>query len=145
MSIKSSQPCCPLFLLSSKFLSLRVFSNKLAIHNRWPKYWSFSISPSNEYLGLISFRIDCFDLLAVQKTLKSLLQHILKASVLCCSAFFMAQLSHQYMTTGKTIALLYTPLSMKWCLCFLTYCLSLSLLYFWGESTSELLYQVSFG
>ena len=105
MSIKSSQPCCPLFLLSSKFLSLRVFSNKLAIHNRWPKYWSFSISPSNEYLGLISFRIDCFDLLAVQKTLKSLLQHILKASVLCCSAFFMAQLSHPYMTTGKIIVL----------------------------------------
>ena len=75
--------------------------------------YEISISPSSEYSGLISFRIDCFDLLAVQETLKSLLQHILKASVLCCLAFFMAQLSHPYMTTGKTIALLYTPLPMK--------------------------------
>ena len=119
MSIKSVMPsshlilCCRL-LLSSKFLSPRVFSNKLALYIRWPKYWSFSISPSNEYSVFISFRIDCFDLLAVQETLKSLLQHhILKASVLWCLAFFMAQLSHLYMTTGKTKALLYTPLSVK--------------------------------
>ena len=98
--------CCPLLLLPSVFPSIRIFSNKPALHIRWPKYWSFSISPSNEYSGLISFRIDWFDLLAVQETLKSLLQHhCLKASILWCSAFFMVQLSHPYMTTGKTIAL----------------------------------------
>ena len=100
--------CCPLLLLPSIFPSIRVFSNELALHIRWPKYWSFSysISPSNEYSGLISFRIDWFDLLAVQVTLKSLLQHYSsKASILQCSAFFMVQLSHPYMTTGKTIAL----------------------------------------
>ena len=88
--------------------SIRVFSNELALCIRWPKYWSFSfsISPYNEYSGLISFRMDWLDLLAVQGTLKSLLQHHnSKASILWCSAFFMAQLSHAYMTTGKTIAL----------------------------------------
>ena len=100
--------CCPFLLLPSIFPSITVFSNELALHIRWPKYWSFSfsISPSNEYSGLISFRIDWFDLLAVQRTLKSLFQHHTStASVLWCSAFFMVQLSHLYMTTGKTIAL----------------------------------------
>src|SRR5574341_434317 len=100
--------CCPLLLLPSMFPSIRVFSNESTLHIRWPKYWSFSfsISPSNEYLGFISFRIDWFDLLAVQGTLKSLLQHhSSKASILSCSAFFMVQLSHQYLTTGKIIAL----------------------------------------
>ena len=98
--------CHPLLLLPSVFLSIRVFSNELAVHIEWPKYWSFSfsISPSNEYSGLISFRINWFDLLAIQGTLKSLLL-ALKASFLWCSAFFMVQLSHLYMTTGKTIAL----------------------------------------
>ena len=114
MSIESVIPsnhlvlCHPLLLLPSVFPSVRVFSNKLALHIRWPKYWgfSFSISPSNEYSGLISFRIDWFDLLAVQGTLSSLLQHhSSKASILQCSAFFMAQLLHPYMITGKTIAL----------------------------------------
>ena len=97
-----------LFLPPSIFPSIRVFSNKSALCIRWPKYWrfSFSISPSNEHSGLISFRIDWLDLLAVQGNLKSLLQHhSSKASVLQCSAFFMAQLSHSYMTTGKTIGL----------------------------------------
>jgi len=97
--------CQPLLLLPSVFPSIRVFSNESVLHIRWPKYWSFSfsISPSNEYSGLISFRIDWLDLLAVQGTLKSLLQHNSKASVLQCSAFFMVQLSHPYMTTGKAI------------------------------------------
>ena len=96
----------PLLLLLSIFPSIRVFSNELTIHIRWPKYWSFSISPSNEYSGLISFWIHWFDLLAVQGTLKSILQHhSSKASILWYSAFFMAQLSHPYMTTVKTIAL----------------------------------------
>ena len=100
--------CHPLLLLPSIFPSIRVFSNDSALCIRWPKYWSFSfnISPSNEYPGLISFRMDWLDLLAVQGTLKSLLQHhSSKASILWCSAFFMVQLSHPYMTTGKTIAL----------------------------------------
>ena len=100
--------CCPLLLLPSIFPSIRVFSNESALHMRWPKYWSFSfnISPSNEHSGLISFRIDWLDLLAVQGTLKSLLQHhSSKASILRCSAFFIVQLSHPFMTTGKTIAL----------------------------------------
>ena len=100
--------CHPLLLLCLVFPSIRIFSNELVLCIRWPKYWSFSfsISPSNEYSGLISFRIDWFDLLAVQGTLKSPLQHqISKASVLWCSAFFMVQLSHPYMTTGKSIAL----------------------------------------
>ena len=99
--------CCPLFLLPSIFPSIGVFSNESVFHIRWPKYWSFSfnISPSNEHPGLISFRMDWIDLLAVQGTLKSLLQHhSSKASILQHSAFFIVQLSHPYMTTGKTIA-----------------------------------------
>ena len=114
MSIESVMPsnhlilCCPLFLLPSTFPSIRVFSNESALHIRWPKYWSFSfnISPANEYSGLISFRRDWLDLLAVQGTLKSLLQHhSSKASILRCSVFSIVQLSHPYMTNGKTIAL----------------------------------------
>ena len=100
--------CCPLLLLPSVFLSIKVFSNESALRIRWPKYWSFSfsISPSNEHPGLISFMMDWVDLLAVQGTLKSLLQHhSSKASMLQCSAFFIVQLSHPYMTTRKTIAL----------------------------------------
>ena len=100
--------CCPLLLLPSVFPSIRIFSNEPVLCIRWPKYWSFSfsISPSNEYSGLISFRIDWVDLLAVQGTLKSLRQlHSSKASMLWCSAFFMVHLSHPYMTIGKTIAL----------------------------------------
>ena len=101
--------CCPLLLSPSIFPSIRVFSNELALHIRWPKDWSFNfnISPSNEHSGLISFRIDWLDLLAVQGTLKSLLQHhSSKASILWRLAFFIVQLSHPYMTTGKTIALM---------------------------------------
>ena len=114
MDIKSVMPphhlilCCPLLLLPSVFLSIRVFSNESVLLLSWPKYWSFSfsISLSNEYSGLISFRVDWLDLLAVQGTLESLLQyHNSKATTLRCSAFFMVQLSHPYMTTGKTIAL----------------------------------------
>ena len=100
--------CHSLLLLPSIFPSIRVFSNESVLHTRWPKYWnfSFSISPSNEYSGLIYFRIDWFDLLTVQGTLRSLLQHhISKASILRHSAFFTVQLSHPYKTTGKTIAL----------------------------------------
>ena len=100
--------CHALLLLPSIFPSIRVFSNESALHIRWPKYWSFSfsISPSNKYSGLISFRMDWLDLLAVQGTLKSLLQHHnSKAPILRCSAFLIFQLSHPYMTTGKTIAL----------------------------------------
>ena len=99
--------CHPL-LLPSIFPKIRVFSNESVLHIRWPKYWSFSfsISPSNEYLKLISFRIDWLDLLAIHRTLKSLLQHhSSKASILCHSAFFIVQLSHPYMTTGKTASL----------------------------------------
>ena len=114
MSIEFMMPshhfilCLPILLLPSIFLSIRVFSNELALHIRWPKYWSFSfsISPSHEHSGLTSFRMDWLDLLSVQGTLKSLLQHhSSKASILWCSAFFMVQLSHLYMTTGKTVAL----------------------------------------
>ena len=100
--------CSPLLLPSSIFPSIRVFSNESVLHIRWPKYWSFSlsISPSNDYSGLISFRIDWFGLLEVQEILKSLLQHhSSKASILRCSAFLIVQLSHPYMTTGKTMAL----------------------------------------
>ena len=113
MSIVSVMPsnylilCCPL-LLPSVFPSIRVFSNESILCIRWPKYWSFSfsISPSSEYSGLISFRMDCLDLLTVQGTLKSLLQyHSSKASILYCSAFSIVQLSHPYMTPGITIAL----------------------------------------
>ena len=114
ISIESVMPsnhlilCRPLILLPSVFPNMRIFSNESVLCIRWPKYCSFnlSISPSNEYLGLISFRIDWFDLLAVQGTLKSLLQHYSsKASILRCSTFFTVQLSHPYVTTGKTIAL----------------------------------------
>ena len=114
MSIESVMPysrlilCHPLLLLPSIFPNIRVFSNESALHIRWPKYWSFtfSISPSNEHPGLISFRMDWLDLLAVHRTLKSLLQHhSSKASILHCSAFFIVQLSHPYMTARKTIAL----------------------------------------
>ena len=98
--------CHPLLLPPSIFPSIRVFSHESVLHIRWPKYWNFSISPSNEYSGLISFRMDRLDPLAVQGTLKSLFQHhSSKASVLQCSAFFIVQLSHPYMTTRKTIAL----------------------------------------
>ena len=100
--------CCSLLFLPSIFLSIRGFSNKSALHIRWPDYYnvSLSISPSNEYSGLVSFGSDWFDLLAVQGTLKSLLQHhISKASILCYSAFFIFQHSHPYMNTGKTLAL----------------------------------------
>ena len=114
MSIKSVMPsnhlilCCPLLLLPSVFSRIRVFSSESVLPIRWPKYWSFSfsISPSSEYSGLISFRIDWFDLLAVQGTFKSFpQQHSSKASILQCSEFFMVQLSHPYMTVGKIIAL----------------------------------------
>ena len=114
MSIELMMPsnhhilCCPFLFLPSIFPSIRVFSNELALHIRWPNYWhfSFSISPSNEYSGLISFRIVWLDLLIVQGTLKSLLQHhSSKASILQFSALFMVQFSHPYMTTGKNIAL----------------------------------------
>ena len=114
MSFESVMPsnhlilCCPLLLPPSIFPSIRVFSNESVLHIRWPKYWSFSfsISPSNEYSGLMSFRMDWLDLLAVQGTLKSLLQHhTSKASILWCSAFFIVQLSYLHMTTGNTIAL----------------------------------------
>ena len=113
-SIESVMPfnhlilCCPLLLLPSLFPNIRVFSNESVLHIRWPKYWnfSFSISPSNEYSGLVSFRMKWLDLLSVQGSLKSLLQHhILKASILPHTAFFIVQLSYPYMTTGKTIAL----------------------------------------
>ena len=98
--------CHPFLFLPSIFPSIRVFSNELALCITWPNYWSFSFSPSNEYSGLISFRIDWFDLLAIQGALKSLLQHhSLKASILWCLAFFMVQLLYAYVTTGKTIAL----------------------------------------
>ena len=105
----TSSSCCPFFLLPSILPSVRVFSNESALHIMWPKYWSFtfSISPSSEYSGLISFRIDWLDFLTVQGTLKSLLQHhSSKASIFQRSAFFTVQLSHPYMTTGKTIALI---------------------------------------
>ena len=108
--------CCPLLLLPSIFSSIRVFSNESVLCVRCPKYWSFSfnISPSKEHSGLILFRIDWFDLLAVQGTLKSLLQHhSSKTSILWCSAFFMVQLSHPYMTTEKTQLWLYGPLSLE--------------------------------
>ena len=127
MSIESVMPsshlilCRPLLLLPPILPSIRVFSNESTLHMRWPKYWSFSfsISPSKEIPGLISFRMDWLDLLAVQGTLKSLLQrHSSKASVLWRSAFFIIQLSHPYMTTGKTIALTRRTLVGKVCLCF---------------------------
>ena len=125
MSIGSVMPsnhlilCRHLLLPPSIFRSIRVFSNESVLHIRWPKYWSFSftISPSNEHTGLISFRIDWLDFLAVQGNLKSLLQqHCSKASILRCSAFFIVQLSYLYMTTGKTIALTRWTYPTKVCL-----------------------------
>ena len=122
MSIESVMPsshlilCRPLLLLPPIPPSIRVFSNESTLHMRWPEYWSFSFSiiPSNEHQGLISFRMDWLDLLAVQGTFKSLLQHhSSKASILWCSAFFTVQLSHPYMTTGKTITLTRWTLSAK--------------------------------
>ena len=136
MSTESVMPsnhlilCWPLLLPPSIFHSIRVFSNESVLHIRWPKYWnlSFKISPSNEYSGLTSFRMYWLDLLAVQGTLKSLLQHYSsKASTLRCSAFFIVQLSHPYVTIGKTKAWLDGPLLAKWHLCFLICCLGWSL------------------
>ena len=121
--------CHPLLIFPSIFPSIRVFSNESALCIKWPKYWrfSFSISLSSGYSGLISFMINASDLLAVQGTLKSLLQHhSSKASVLQHSAFFIVKLSHLYMTTGKTIVWLYGPLLTNYCLCFLMHCLDLS-------------------
>ena len=118
-----------LLLLPSLFSIIRIFSNDSSLHIRWPKYWSFSfsISPSSEYSGLICFRIDWFDLLAVQGTLKSLLQHHnLKPSIFWCLAIFVVQLYHLYMTAWKTIVWLYGSLSAKWSFCFLICCLGLS-------------------
>ena len=120
---------CPLLLLPSNIPSIRVFSDESARPITWPKYWSFSfnISPSSEHPGLISFRMDWLDLLAVQGTLKSVLQyHSLKASILWCSAFFIVQLSHPYMTTGKAIALTRQTFVGKVSLCFLICCLGWS-------------------
>ena len=126
--------CHPLLLLPSIFPNIRVFSNESVLHISWPKYWSFSISPSNEYSELISFRIDWFDL-AVQGILKSLLQyHKWKASIIWCSAFFMVQLSHLYMITGSTIAWNIWTLVAKWCLWYLILCLGLSYLSFQGAN-----------
>ena len=147
MSIDPGMPsnhlslCHPLFL-PSIFPRIRVFSNESALCLRCPKNWSFScsISPSNEYSGLISFSIDQFDLLAVQGTLKNLLQHHnSKTLILQHSAFFMIQLSHPYTTTGKNIALTFVitqfgPLSENRCFCFLIWCLGLSQLFFQGAS-----------
>ena len=118
-AIRATHPLSHHSLLPSIFPSIRVFSNESVLRIRWPKYWSFSfsISPSDEYSGLISLRMDWFDLLAVQGTLKSLLQHhSSKASAFWCSAFFMFQLSHPYMTTGKTKALIYIglPWWLRW-------------------------------
>ena len=132
MSIELVMPSNHLILclfLPSIFPSIRVFSDESALHIRWPKYWSFSfnISPSNEYSGLISFKMDWLDLLAVQGALKSLLQHhSSKASILLCSAFFMVQLSYPYMTTGKTIALTRWTFVGKVMSCFLICCLGWS-------------------
>ena len=112
----------PLLLLPAIFPSIRIFSNESALHIRWPKYWSFSfnISPSSEHPGLISFWMDLLDLFAIQGILKSLLQHhSSRASILRCSAFFIVQLSHPYMTIGKTIALTRGTFLPKQCLCFL--------------------------
>ena len=127
--------CGPLLLLPSAFPIIKVFSIELALHIRWSKCWSFSISPSNEYSGLISFRNDWFDLLAFQWTLKSLLQHhSSKASILWHSAFFMVQLSHPYMTTGKTIALTMWTFFGKEMSLLLSHYLGWSELFFQGTS-----------
>ena len=129
-AIQPSHPLLSLLLLPSIFPSIRIFTNELILCIWWPKYWtfSFSISPSNEYSGLISFKIDWLELLAVQGTLKNLLQHdSSKASILSCSAFFTVQLLHPYMTIGKTIALtIWTFVGKVMSLCFLICCLALS-------------------
>ena len=130
-AIQPSHPLLSFLLLLSIFPSIRVFYNELILHIRWPKYWSFSfsISPSSEYSGLISFRMDWLHLLAVQQTLKSLLQHhSSKASILLCSAFFIVQLSHPYMTTGKTLAL------TRWTFVGKVMSLLFSMLFFQGVS-----------
>ena len=143
MSIESVMPsnhlilCHALLLLPSIFPRIRVLSNESVLCIKWPKYWSFSFSfsPSNEYSGLISFRMDWLDLFAVQGTLKSLLQHhSSKASILWRSTFFIAQLSHPYMTTGKTIALTRWTFVAKECLCFLICCRVWSQLFLQGAS-----------
>ena len=141
MSIESVMPsnhlilCRPLLLLPPIPPSIRIFSKESALHIRWPKYWSFSISSSNEYSGLITFRMDWFDLLAVQGTLKSLLQHhSSKVLILQCSAFSLVQISHPYMTTGETIALTLWTFVSKVMPLFLTCHLSLSKLLFQGAS-----------
>ena len=129
--------CHPLLLLPSIFPSIRVFSSELALPIRWPNYWSFifNISPTSEYSGLISFRIDWLDLLVVQVTLKSLIQpHSSKASTLQCSAFSMVQLSHLYMTTGKTIALTRWTFGSKVMSLLFNMLSGLSLLFFQGAS-----------
>ena len=133
MSTESVMPsnhlilCHPLLLPPSIFPSIRIFSSESALGIRWPEYWSFSISPSNEYSGLISFRMDWFDLLAVHGTLKSLLQHhSSKASILQRSAFIIILLSHPYTTTGKTISLTRWTFVNKECLCFFIFCLGWS-------------------
>ena len=131
--------CRPLFLLPSIFPSIRVFSNESALHIRWPKYWNFSfnISPSNEHPGLISCRMDWLDLLAVQGTLKSLLQHhSSKASILRHSAFFIVQLSHPYMTTGKTMALTRRTFVDKVMSLLFIFCLGSSWLPWWLRQKS---------
>ena len=143
MCIMSVMPCNhlilfhPLLLPLSIFSRIRVFSNESALHIRWPKYWSFSfnVSPSNEQSGLTSSRMDWLDLLAVQGTLKSLLQHhSSKASILQFSAFFLVQLSHPYMTTGKIIALTRRTFVGKVMLCLLICCLDWSYIFFQGAS-----------
>ena len=135
-AIQPSHPLSPLLLLPSIFPSIRVFSNESVLLIKWPKYWSFSfsISPSNEYSGLNSFRITLFELLAVQETLNSLLQyHSLKASILWCSAY-MVQILDPYMSTGNIMALHIWTFVGKWCLCFLIHCQSFSYLFFQGAS-----------
>ena len=128
--------CHLLLFQPSIFPIIRVFSNELAFYIRWPSYWSFSISPSNDYSGMISFRIDWFDL-AVQGTLKSLLQHhSLKASIFQYSAFLTVQLSHPYMSAGKVIVLTIWILAVKLCLCFLIHCLALPQRFFQGPSVT---------
>ena len=144
MSIESVTPsnhlilCHPLLLLPSVFPCTSIFSNESVLHIRWPKYWSFSISPSNEYSGLISFRMDWLDLLAVQGTLKGLLQHhSSEASILQCSAFFIVQLSHSCITTGKTIALTIEASVSKLMSLLFNSCLCLSYLSFQGATVFE--------
>ena len=120
--------CHPLLLLPSIFPSMRIFSSELALLIRWPKYWnfSFSISPSNEYSGLISFRIHCFHFLLFKRLSRNLQHHNLKPSILLCPVFFMFQVAHPSWLLEKSYLWLYRPLLVKWCLCFLITCLGLS-------------------